>query len=99
MSRVKVAEAVLAGLQPRTGLTLRELRNLRGISLRQAEVELGFSRAQLSKIERGIEVPTPVHLLALSDLYGVPPEEWRLSIEFRMPAEIAGVEFPEKEAA
>ena len=75
--------------RPDAGLTIRELRQLRRMSLRDAERETGYNRGVLSEIERGNRVPTPAHLLALSDLYGVPPDEWRLHIEYRIPEEVA----------
>lgn len=70
-------------------LSLRQLREKRDLSLREVQKATGFNRGILSEIENGKRVPTPVHLLALSDLYGVPPEEWSLHIEYRIPREAA----------
>jgi transcriptional regulator with XRE-family HTH domain len=85
VSRVEAAEAYLAGYNHEgEGLTLRALRHRRNMTLRQVEVETGFNRGVLSQIERGLMVPSPVHLLALSDLYGVSPEDWQLHVEYRL---------------
>jgi transcriptional regulator with XRE-family HTH domain len=90
MSRIEHAEAFLEGCnRAGRGLTLRELRHRRGLSIRAVEAQTGYNRASLSKIERGIELPNPAIMLALSDLYGVPPEEWRLAIEYRIAEELA----------
>ena len=90
MSRVAAAEAVLRRFEPREAtLSLRELRQQRDMTLRQVEADTGFNRGLISEIENGKRVPTPVHLLALSDLYGVPPEGWQLVIEYRIPKEVA----------
>lgn len=67
-------------------LTLRAVREVRGLSLRDVERETGISRAHLSKVERGIEVPKPKTLVALSDHYGVDSSCWELHVEYRLPS-------------
>lgn len=52
-------------------LTLRALRLERGLSIRDVENLSGISRACLSMIERGRELPTPEQLATLADVYGV----------------------------
>jgi len=70
-----------------THLTMREVRKLRGMSLRDVEAETGISRATLSKVERGIELPKVGHMLSLSDTYGVHPNDWFAVHEYRCLAE------------
>jgi len=65
-------------------LTLRQLRQLRGLTIPAVEAATGFNRATISRVERGIEVPTPLHMLAFSDLYGVQPGDWQLALEYRI---------------
>jgi transcriptional regulator with XRE-family HTH domain len=90
MSRIDAAEALVAGYNHAgRRLTLRELRRRRGLSIRAVEAETGYNRASLSKIERGIELPNPAIMLALSDLYGVPPEEWQVVVEYQIAEEWA----------
>lgn len=101
MSRVDVALAHVDGCNRRDGvLTLRELREKREMTLRQVEAETGFNRGTLSEIENGKRVPSPLHMLALSDLYGVLPGEWQLILEYRIPESAVAADIaPPKEAA
>lgn len=76
--------SLTGGLQPRTGgFSLRELRHERGLSLRKVEELVGISRATLSRAERGIEIPNPGVIHALSRLYEVDPHDWSIVIEYR----------------
>ena len=68
-------------------LTLRDVRRLRGMTLREVQDVTGINRGTLSKIERGIEFPKPNVILSLSDLYGVLPDSWYHVIEYRCPPE------------
>lgn len=68
-------------------LTLREVRQMRELSLRDVERETGISRATLSKIERGIELPRVDVMLWLSDVYGVSPHAWFAVHEYRCSRE------------
>lgn len=63
-------------------MTLRELRELRGLSLLTVERDTGIHRGTLSKIERGLETPKPEQLVVLSERYGVDPGLWRGTIQF-----------------
>lgn len=71
-------------LQPRSdGVSLRELRCKHELSLRDVEKRTGIHRAVLSRVENGVEVPSPALLQRLSDLYGVEAASWKLFIEYR----------------
>lgn len=87
MSRLAIAEAYLEGCNHARGLTLRDLRERRELSIREVEEATAINRATLSKIERGIEAPTTEHLGLLSELYRV-PNRWRALIEYRLPADL-----------
>lgn len=63
-------------------MTLRELRESRKLSLLDVERSTGIHRGTLSKIERGLEAPSPTQLLVLSERYGVNPSLWRGTIQF-----------------
>ena len=77
---------LLARLQPQGEyLTLRQVRQKMGYSLRQVETETGIARGTLSKVERGVELPKGHVFLALADLYGVPPERWTMQIQWITP--------------
>lgn len=53
--------------------TLRDIRALRGYSLRRVEKETGISNAYLSQLERGdAQRPAPDKLQALAQFYQVP---------------------------
>lgn len=67
-------------------MTLRELREQRHLSLLDVERDTGIHRGTLSKIERGIETPTPRQLDMLSARYGVDPTLWRATLMFIYPA-------------
>jgi len=72
-------------LQPRTeGLTMRQVRKERELSLRDVERATGISRGILSRVERGVEVASPGLLVELSGVYGVDPGSWSLSVEWRL---------------
>ncbi len=58
------------------GEVLRELRELKGYSLRQVEKRSGVSNAYLSQIESGkVSEPSPRFLHKLADVYEVPYTE------------------------
>ena len=71
------------------GLSLRALRTLRKLSIPEVERLTGFNRATISRVERGIEVPTPAHMLAFSELYDVNPADWRVVLEYRIDEKAA----------
>lgn len=55
------------------GARLREIRGIRGFTLRAVERETGISNAYLSQLETGkIAKPSPNYLYKLADFYGVP---------------------------
>src|SRR5947207_2690385 len=57
------------------GRYLKRLREASGLSLREAEGEIGISNAFLSQLESGkVKQPSPVMLYKLAKLYGVPYE-------------------------
>jgi transcriptional regulator with XRE-family HTH domain len=54
---------------------LRQIRELRGVSLRQVERKTGISNAYLSQLERGEATkPSPQKLYKLAEFYRVPYE-------------------------
>ncbi len=62
--------------------TLRELREARGCSLRAVEIMTGISRGTLSKVERGLEVPSAEQLVQLSRFYEVDPTRWVARVQY-----------------
>ncbi len=50
--------------------TLRDLRRTSGLSARQAAERAGFSQAKVSRVERGINVPTEADTSVLAQIYG-----------------------------
>ncbi len=55
------------------GARLREVRELRGVSLRKAAAESGISAAYLQKLERGdVKSPSPNVLFAVAEYLNVP---------------------------
>lgn len=60
------------------GTPARQIREARGLSLRQLEEQTGINRATWSQIETGRMLPEPQHVAALSAALGVPYEEWRV---------------------
>lgn len=60
-------------MQP--GEHLAHLRKLRGLSQRQVAEELGVTRQSVSHWEAGGAFPSAEKQIALSQLYGVPPDE------------------------
>jgi len=79
-------QAVVGGSNPEN-VTLRELRRMRGLSLRDVERSTGIYRGQLSTIERGISIPSPATLQTLSELYGVPFDSWKVVVEYVIAGE------------
>lgn len=71
--------------RPGHDLTLRELRQLRELSIRHVEAVTGINRARLSMIERGLEYPSNTVLRRLSKLYGVNPDAWQVVVEHWIP--------------
>lgn len=77
MSRLSPPPSISEGCNHFPGhLTLRDVREQSVKSLRDVEAELGISRADLSKIERGVALPTSEQLVLLSEYYGV-PASWK----------------------
>jgi transcriptional regulator with XRE-family HTH domain len=59
------------------GPNLRELRKKRSMSQALLGQKLGVDETTVGRIERGEVVPQPQTLKAISDLFGVPPDELR----------------------
>lgn len=51
--------------------TLRELRTRAGLSGTKAAKAAGFSQAKISRLENGVNVPTPADVRTLADVYNV----------------------------
>lgn len=58
--------------------TLAALRGARRLTLRDIEHATGVNVAVWSQIERGLMVPQPKHLAALSAVFAVPVSSWRV---------------------
>lgn len=65
-----------SSLRPATSLA--ELRESRGYTLKAIEAATGINVAVWSQLERGLMVPQPRHLAALTDVFDVPVESWRI---------------------
>lgn len=57
--------------------TLLELRKAAGLSGMAAAERAGFSQAKISRIEKGVNLPTPSDVELLSTVYGASPEQRR----------------------
>jgi len=57
------------------GETLRQLREGKGLLLRQVAADLDMDTALLSKIERGDRSPKKEQLLKAAALFGIPPRD------------------------
>jgi transcriptional regulator with XRE-family HTH domain len=57
------------------GETLRQLRESKGLLLRQVAADLDMDTALLSKIERGDRSPKKDQLSKAADLFGIPARE------------------------
>ncbi len=55
------------------GETLRQLRENKGLLLRQVAADLDMDTALLSKIERGDRSPKKEQLIKAASLFGIPP--------------------------
>lgn len=55
---------------------LKNARQQRGLSTREAERISGVSKAMLSRIENGFDNPTLKTIKKLAKLYGIKPAEW-----------------------
>lgn len=75
--RIAVAEAHQTGRNPRERLTLRQLRERRGLSIKQLQHEIGIPRGTLSGIETGTRSANARELIALAEFYGVSFERCR----------------------
>jgi len=53
---------------------------------REAEVEIGISRARLSLLERGIMLTNDEWVPALAAFYGAPPTRWYVHLAAWSPA-------------
>lgn len=62
----------------RPGVGLREVREARGLTLTDLKRATGIGPAVWSQIERGLMVPMPQHIAALSAALDVPPDSWRI---------------------
>lgn len=65
-----------SSLAPATALV--DLRRARGWTLKDLAGAGGPTQAISSQLERGLVVPQPKHLEALSRAYGVPVGSWRI---------------------
>lgn len=76
------------GYNPGAAVSLRDLRQQRGLSLRQLEDETGISRAVWSQVERGKLLAEPHQVAALSAVFEIPPAAWRVRflLEALVPA-------------
>lgn len=59
-------------------VTLANLRDERGLTLKQVEEATGINVAVWSQLERGLMVPQPKHLEALARAFNVPVSSWRI---------------------
>src|SRR5580692_208815 len=57
------------------GETLRQLREGKGLLLRQVAADLDMDTALLSKIERGDRIPRKEQLLKAADLFDIPSKD------------------------
>lgn len=55
---------------------LRQLRESRQLSIKDAEKETGISRGTLSAIERGKAIPADDHVKPIERVYGEPWHQW-----------------------
>jgi transcriptional regulator with XRE-family HTH domain len=62
----------------RLACRLRELRQARGLSIREVEERSGINRAYLSPIENGRLLAKDEWVEALEEAYGAPESEWYL---------------------
>ena len=77
----------VATTDPAEWLSLRDLRILRGYSLRDVEQITKIDRATISRVERGIMTPRPTQLVALGAAYDIWPGDLMLFVEWRIPRE------------
>lgn len=75
-----------SSLAPATPLAA--LRTERGWTLKDLREAGGPTPAIVSQLERGLMVPQPKHLAALSQVFGVPVDSWR--IRFVLETETGG---------
>lgn len=61
--------------KPRFGEWLRELRQEKGLALREVAAEVGMDQAHLSKAELGQRLPTAEQVKALAVFFKIKPEE------------------------
>ncbi len=60
-------------MNSKLGDKLRQIRKLKGFSLREVESKTGISNAYLSQLERGsASNPSPKKLKSLAECYGIP---------------------------
>lgn len=59
----------------RVHITLKKIREQKGISVRQLAYMSGVSKSQISAIENGTSIPTILVLCQLADALHVAPEE------------------------
>lgn len=57
--------------------TLRELRADAGLSLRALQEETGIFAGDLSRIEQGKLLPTPMQAATLANYFGLGMNDWR----------------------
>lgn len=70
-------------------MTLREIRVIRGLSLRQVAELTRIAAPHLSEIERGLRLASPEQLGRLADAYGVSREGWRATVLYTIDPEVA----------
>lgn len=59
----------------RLGAWLRELRQIRGLALRQVAAAVGIDQAHLSKAELGQRIPTPDQVIRLANFFEISTDE------------------------
>ena len=66
-----------------TGCTIQELREARGISVKDLQAQLGFATPQaIYKWQQGVTLPTVDNLVALSAIFAVPVDA---ILQLRLP--------------
>jgi transcriptional regulator with XRE-family HTH domain len=78
-------------MAPSFGATIRQAREVRGLSAVEAARAAGISAAYLSKLENdGVKKPSPHVLHQLSEALTVPYAELMRLNDYRLPGETAG---------
>jgi transcriptional regulator with XRE-family HTH domain len=69
------------------GAHLRQLREVKGLGMREFALQADMEYSQLSKIERGVTNPTISTIVAISEALGVPHNEL---FNFKFPTKAKG---------